>query len=122
MFLVDTSVWIDHLRHGDPLLAGLLREDAVLIHSLIIEEIACGHLVNRKEILSLFEALPRSPEIEHGEILYFLAHHHLAGRGIGVADAHLLASARLAGTGLWSRDKNLSFIAHDLGLEAPDKS
>lgn len=122
MFLADTSVWIDHLRHGDPLLAGLLREDAVLIHPLIIEEIACGHLVNRKEILSLFEALPRSPEIEHGEILYFLAHHHLAGRGIGVADAHLLASARLAGTGLWSRDKNLSFIAHDLGLEAPDKS
>jgi hypothetical protein len=116
MVLVDTSIWIDHLRIGEPRLAELLREDQVLIHPLIIEEIACGRLMNRRELFELLENLPKTPQADHAEILGFLENQRLAGCGIGAVDAHLLASARLAQAPLWTRDKNLGKAAKKLNL------
>jgi hypothetical protein len=114
--LVDTSIWIDHLRIGEPRLAELLREDEVMIHPLIIEEIACGHLSNRSELLGLLEALRQAPDVDHAEIISFVGSRHIAGSGIGAVDAHLLASARLAGAQLWSRDKNMIRAARRLDI------
>ena len=116
MVLADTSVWVDHLRRGEPQLAELLREDQVLIHPFVIEEIACGRLLDREELLGFLEALPAAPRADHAEILDFLAAHRLAGAGIGAVDAHLLASARLAGAAIWSRDRALARTARRLEL------
>ena len=118
MILVDTSIWIDHLRKGDSALAAHLSAGEVLTHHLIIEELACGHLSHRNEILGLLEALPAAPEASHAEVLGLIAGEGLGGSGIGAVDAHLLASARLANVLIWSRDKALARAARKLGIFA----
>lgn len=115
MFLVDTSVWVDHLRHGDAELAKRLEEGVVLTHRLVIEELACGSLAGRKEVLSLLETLPRVPEAEHSEFLHFVEKRRLCGTGLGAVDAHLLASAVLARARLWTRDAALARAAERIG-------
>lgn len=116
MLLVDTSVWVDHLRHGDKELARRLQEGDVLAHRLVIEELACGRMARRNEILGLLATLPRAPEIEHAEFLYFVERRGLAGSGLGAIDANLLASAALARTRLWTRDGALARAALRLGV------
>lgn len=116
MLLADTSVWVDHLRHGDPEMALRLREGEVMTHRLVIEELACGALSNRDEILGLLAALPRAPEAEHSEFLRFVERRGVAGTGLGAVDAHLLASAALAHAAVWTRDKALARAATLLGL------
>lgn len=118
MILVDTSIWIDHLRKGDPALAAHLSGGEVLTHPLIIEELACGHLSHRNEILELLEALPAAPVASHAEVLGLISGEELGGLGIGAVDAHLLASARLASVTIWSRDKALARAAKKLGILA----
>lgn len=119
MILVDTSVWIDHLRKGDSALAAHLLGGEVLTHPLIIEELACGHLSHRNEILGLLAALPAAPLASHAEVLGLISNEDLGGLGIGAVDAHLLASARLANVMIWSRDKALARVAKKLGVLAP---
>ena len=119
MIIVDTSVWVDHLRKGDPGLAARLADGEVLTHPLIIEEIACGHLAHRGEILGLIKALPVAPTASHQEVLGFISREALHGTGLGTVDVHLLASTRLAGASIWSRDKALSRAAKKLGVLAP---
>lgn len=114
--LVDTSVWIDHLRHGDAELAASLQAGGVGVHPFVVGELACGNLRARAEVLSLLQALPPMPVASDKEVLYFIDQHALMGRGIGYVDAHLLASARLGGAQLWTRDKRLHAIAAELGL------
>lgn len=114
--LVDTSVWIDHLRRGDAGLAGLLEDGAVVVHPFMIGELACGNLQRREEILGLLQALPAAPVASHAEALHFVAAHGLQGEGLGWVDVHLLASARLAGVALRSRDRALASAARRLGL------
>jgi hypothetical protein len=119
--LVDTSVWVDFLRSGDPNLANLLKNmpgrDRVVIHPMIIGELACGNLKNRKSLLKLWNSLNMLTQASHEEVLYFIEHHHLMGRGIGYIDAHLLASVALAvDARLWTRDLRLSVLAIDLNL------
>lgn len=116
MLLVDTSVWVDHLRRGDAELAKRLEEGEVMTHRLVIEELACGSMSRREEILTLLETLPRAPEAEHGEFLHFVEKRGLAGTGLGAVDAHLLASAKLARTRLWTRDAGLARAAARLGI------
>lgn len=118
MILVDTSIWIDHLRKGDSALAEHLSGGEVLTHPLIIEELACGHLAHRDEILGLLEALPSAPVASHTEVLGLISGERLGGSGIGSVDAHLLASARLANVMIWSRDKPLARAAKKLGILA----
>jgi len=116
--LVDTSIWVDHLRRGDATLAALLVREQVECHPFIIGELACGSLRRRDEVLSLLGRLPQVLLASHSEVLEFVARHRLMGRGIGWVDAHLLASTALAGSVLWSRDRRLSQVAGALRLSA----
>ena len=119
MILVDTSVWINHLRRGDRVLAAALESGEVVCHDFVIGELACGRLSARAEILELLEALPRAPVVEHAEAISFVERNDLAGIGIGWIDAHLLASARLAALELWTRDARLRSAALRIGTAAP---
>ena len=117
MILVDTSVWVDHLRKGAPALAIALEQGNVLMHPFVRGELACGNLKNRGEVLRLLEELPGAPIATDGETLAFIERRALMGRGLGYIDVHLLASVALAGTArLWTRDKRLAAIAVDLKL------
>ena len=116
MLLVDTSVWIDHLRKNDQHLQLLLIDGEVVCHPLIIGELVCGNLKNRKEIIGLLQALPMAPEINFEEYLYFVEEHNLYGKGIGYIDIQLLASAKLSQTNLWTLDKRLKAIAVEFGI------
>jgi hypothetical protein len=81
--LVDSSVWVNHLRRGDDELRALLNAGEVLCHPFIIEELACGSIAKRTEILNLLNALPRSTIAEHDEVMHFLNENRLYGRGLG---------------------------------------
>lgn len=117
MILVDTSVWVDHLRAGDAALAGLLETGMVLTHLFVIGELALGNLRQRDMVLSALADLPRAKVATDAEVLHFIDAHALFARGIGYVDAHLLASARLsAGAALWTRDQRLHTVAERLGL------
>lgn len=107
MILVDTSVWIAHLRSGSKRLEALLQDDQVLCHPFIVGELGCGVLQNRREILTLLTVLPQAHVAEHHEVLHLLEAERLYGRGLGWVDVHLLASARLTGSALWTLDKPL---------------
>ena len=115
MILVDTSVWVDHLRKGDSQLADLLERGAVVMHPFVVGEIACGSLTDRSSILELLQDLPTAVVAESEEVLGFIERHGLHGKGIGYVDVHLLASVALTeGARLWTRDKRLSVAADDL--------
>ena len=116
MVLVDTSVWIDHLRKTTPRLVGLLDNGEVVIHPFVIGELACGNLANRKEVLSLLHSLPAVERVEDDEILFFIEQHSLASRGLGLIDVHLLASSKVSEHPLWTKDKRLTAAAEELGL------
>lgn len=117
MILVDTSVWIEHLRNGLPALAAVLERGTVLTHAFVLGELACGNLTNRREVLRLLRDLPFAPVATDVEALDFIERRALMGRGIGYVDVHLLASAVLAGAAqLWTRDKRLAKVAKDLKL------
>ena len=117
MILVDTSVWVDHLRRSEPDLIDALDSGLVLMHPFVLGEIACGNLKRRTDVLSLMSALPQAAMATDNEALEFIDRRRLMGRGIGYIDVHLLASAVLTGTAtLWTRDKRLSVVADDLAL------
>jgi len=116
LILVDTSVWVDHLRSGVPVLANLLQEGEVLIHPWVIGEIACGNLRNRQQVLDLLLGLPTALVASDSEVLLLIERGNLMGRGIGSIDAHLLAAAKLSRCGLWTQDRRLAAGAQEQGL------
>lgn len=116
MVLVDTSVWICHLRTGHTHLEDLLGRGEVSSHPFIIGELACGHIHNRKEILSLLKALPMTQEAAHEEVLRLIEDRRLMGCGLGYVDVHLLASALLSASPLWTLDEMLKKAAFKLGI------
>jgi len=123
LILVDTSVWVDHLRGGDAQLADLLERGAVLMHPFVVGEIACGSLTDRSSILELLGDLPAAVVAEGEEVLAFIERHVLHGKGIGYVDVHLLASVALTeGAILWTRDKRLRMVAEDLGSAFRDST
>ncbi len=120
MILVDTSVWIDHLRRGDSGLVELLERSAVVMHPFVVGEIACGSLRARQSILELLQDLPPAVVADSDEVLQFIERHVLHGKGIGYVDVHLLASVALTeGAKIWTRDMNLHQIAVALGCAYP---
>lgn len=117
MILVDTSVWIDHLRSTDPDLSTALTDGQVLSHPWVIGEIALGQLRDRGRVISLLRLLPRAPVATADEVLHMIEHRELGGRSIGYVDANLLASATLhPETLLWTRDRRLASVAAKLGV------
>ncbi|MBI5968928.1 MAG: PIN domain-containing protein [Deltaproteobacteria bacterium] len=114
MVIADTSIWVAHLREGSHHLEELLLDDQVVCHLFIIGELACGNIKNRKEFLSLLQSLPMAPTVSLDELLYFIEENGLIGMGIGFVDAHLLASAQLSGTPLWTTDAKLRLAARKL--------
>ena len=117
MILVDTSVWVEHLRRGSEPLAEHLREEAVLCHPFVVGEIACGSLKNRRETLHLLRTLPQAPVAREEEALAFIETHRLAGAGLGWIDVHLLASAALAHAAIWTLDRRMADVARRLRLD-----
>lgn len=115
MTLVDTSVWIDHLRAPNRNLVRLLTDGQVLAHPFVTGELACGNLKNRVAILSSLAALPSAIVASNTEVLHLLDLHKLHGKGIGWVDAHLLASTLLSNCPLYTLDKRLAQVASDLG-------
>jgi predicted nucleic acid-binding protein len=117
VILVDTSVWVDHLRQGDNILVRLLASGQVLAHPFVVGELALGNLQQRKTILASLQDLPQANVATDQEVVHFIERHGLAGLGIGYIDAHLLASTQLtSGSLLWTRDKRLLRAAERLGL------
>jgi predicted nucleic acid-binding protein len=116
MILVDTSVWVDHLRYGNPRLASLLEEGAVVCHPFVIGELACGNLPDRAATLSRLHDLPRTGVAGQDEVISLIEARRLMGMGLGFIDVHLLASARLAGIPLWTRDFQLKKAAATLDV------
>lgn len=117
MVLVDTSVWIDHLRSREPELASLEDGRQIVIHPMVIGELACGNLPNRYDVLEHLEGLPQVAVATDDEVLFFIEHHQLMGIGISYIDAHLLTSSVLHGeTQLWTRDRRMMTVADELGI------
>jgi len=117
MVLVDTSVWVSHLRDGNTELAALLNNGMVLCHPLVIGELACGNLKDRAVILSFLQLLPLGIEAEHEEVLSFIENNRIMGKGIGYTDTQLVASALLTGAPIWTLDKKLAQVAGDLHIQ-----
>ena len=107
MVLVDTSIWIDHLRRGDRQLAMLQETGDVVCHPFVIGELACGSLARRHTVLELLYALPRTEQAGHDEILSFIEDRDRYGGGIGLINANLLWAAVSESHGLWTRDARL---------------
>lgn len=117
MVLVDSSIWIDHLRQKDDVLSQLLINGQVCIHPMIIGELACGNLQHRSAVIKLWQSLPHANHATHLEALHCLDKHKLFGKGIGFVDLHLLASTLLTtNTFLWTNDRRLKNMADDLKL------
>lgn len=117
MILADTSIWIDHLRAGEPTLTRLLNSSAVLGHPSVVGELALGNMRNRDEVIGLLRNLPQAIVADHDEVLRLIADEELHGHGIGYVDAQLLAATRLTPDAiLWTRDRRLSAVATRLGI------
>ncbi len=119
MILVDTSVWIDHLRADDETLASLLGAGRVLVHPFVTGELALGSLRQRALVLRALHRLPQPAVATHQEVMRFIDQQALFGLGIGYVDAHLLAAVRLTpDASLWTRDTQLLAAARRLGVAA----
>ena len=116
MILVDTSVWVQHLRTGSERLRSLLDDEQVFSHPFVIGELACGTMRNRQEVLDLLKAFPQATVAEHEEVLQLLEKRRLYGRSLGWVDAHLLASTVLTGCTLWTLDRPLRRAAIALNI------
>ncbi|MDA8138932.1 MAG: type II toxin-antitoxin system VapC family toxin [Desulfobacteraceae bacterium] len=117
MVLVDTSVWVSHLREGNAQLADLLNKSEVLCHPFVVGELAGGNLKDRAVILSYLEFLPMGVLAQHEEVLSFIEDNRLMGKGLGYIDFHLLASAVLTDVPLWTLDKRLDRVAGSMHFQ-----
>jgi len=116
VILVDTSVWIDHLRTGCAALARLLDHGEVLGHPWVVGELALGHLGQRGEVIGLLASLPQATVATPAEVMVLIERHKLYGVGIGYVDAQLLAAIKLTpGATLWTTDRRLVAVSSRLG-------
>lgn len=117
MVLVDTSIWVSHLRKSDSHLKALLLDGSVVCHPFIIGELACGWIKNRTEVISLLQALPMAEVVEQDEFLEFVERNDLMDIGLGFVDVNLLASAIVMGVPLWTLDKRLNQASTRLSID-----
>jgi len=118
LVLVDSSIWIDHLRSPDARMVALLDSQQVCVHPWVTGELACGNLADRAALLFLLRSQPQVRVAPEVEVLFFIEQHHIFGKGIGYLDMHLLAAAALENLKIWTRDKRLEQVAALLGLSA----
>jgi hypothetical protein len=118
MILLDSSIWIDHLRRVETRVVEFLADGQVLVHPFVVAEVALGSLARRDVVIEVLEALPQAPIALHHEVMTLIEYERLFGLGIGYIDVHLLASARLSGAPLWTRDRRLHAAADRLGVAA----
>ena len=119
MILADTSVWIDHLRTDNQDLRKHLDQGRIVIHPFIIAELALGSLQQRTKTLALLDLLPQVRVVQMNEVRLMIEARRLYSLGIGLADAHLIASVYLnPSTLLWTRDKRLRKVAEGLRIHA----
>ena len=117
--LVDTNIWIDHLRKTEPVLVDLLERDQVCVHQSVITELALGNLKDRLVFLKALERLMIVRNVDDQGVRHLVEERHLWGRGISAVDAALLASVVVtSGVSLWTRDKRLRQAARDVGVLA----
>lgn len=117
MILVDSSVWVAHLRSGVRRFADLLDDGQILVHPIVIGELACDNLRDRGQFLRWLRALPKAPEATHPEALAFIQGRRLMGRGVGYGDVQLLASCKLVEEqSLWTLDRRLADLASELDV------
>ncbi len=117
MILVDTSIWVDHIRHTDTGLQVLLKKGLVLCHPFVIGELAVGNLPRRRATLSELGNIPQATMASDAEVLETIEARKLYAKGSGYIDIHLLLSTRLTpGTLLWTRDKNLLGLAQQFSI------
>jgi len=120
MILVDSSIWIDHLRRPEPALQQLLQNGQVVTHPLVRLELALGSIANRRKVLTELAKLRQAQVAEADDLFLLVETRKLERRGIGVTDLHLIASALLdRSLSIWTRDRRLGEIANQLGLRAP---
>jgi predicted nucleic acid-binding protein len=120
MVLVDTSVWIRFLANRMPYAAELdrlLERDEAAGHDLVYGELLIGDAGGRMQLLHFYDLIYRVPAVAHGEVATFVQSHQMHGKGIGWTDAHLIASALVAGTSLWTADERLASLAGEAGIE-----
>ena len=117
--LVDTNIWIDHLRNSEPVLVDLLERDQVCVHQSVITELALGNLKNRSIVLKAVERLMIVRNVDDKGVRHLVEERRLWGRGLSAVDVALLASALVTpGVALWTRDKRLRQAARDVGVLA----
>lgn len=114
--LADTTIWVDHLRHGNAQLSALLEKNVLGMHEFVIGELACGNLPNRERFLDDLDQLPKTRRVPQEDALAFLEMNKLQGQGLGWIDVHLLASSLLTGASLWTLDKSLRKVAEKLRI------
>ena len=119
MILVDTSIWIDHLRNPEPKLQDLLQNDEVVNHPLVRLELALGSIANRDKVLADLARLPQVQIAQTDELFALVETRRLYRRGVGVTDLHLVASALFdRSISIWTRDRRLGDVADELGIRA----
>lgn len=117
MILADTSIWVDHLRNRNPEMERLLGGGQIVMHPFIVAEISLGSLHNRQKTLNDLEALLEVNVAALSEVRHMIESHSLFSKGIGLTDAHLIASCLMTpGTQLWTRDSALKSVAAALGI------
>lgn len=119
MVLVDTSVWIRFLANRAPYasgLEGLLTAGEVCGHDFVLGELLIGNKGGRNQWLADYALMHRAPVVTHQEVVAFVRHRRLQGRGIGWIDTHLLASALVGRMSLWTADSRLADVASELGI------
>ena len=117
MIIIDTSVWIDHIRQPEVEVELLLKRDQALVHPFVIGEPALGNMKRHDEIINALLHMRQAAVAQTDDVLTIIKRHALSGSGIGYVDAHLLASAAMAaGTRIFTRDKRLAKVATALDL------
>ncbi|MGA2579946.1 MAG: PIN domain-containing protein [Bryobacteraceae bacterium] len=119
MILVDSSVWINHFRHAEPRLEALLVHELVSLHPFVLGELACGNLHKRAETIARLEELPAAAVAPEAQVRHLLESRRLWGTGLGWIDLHLLASAVIAKSKLWTTDRAVAAAARQLGIAFP---
>ena len=121
MILVDTSVWVDHLNSPDVTMTARLRTNEVLMHSMVIGELACGNLRDREARIANLKGVQGIPELGNDVVITRIEEHNLMGRGLGFVDAHLICAVlEEEGARLWTRDRRLNEVATEFGVAFVD--